>query len=431
MRVIVIDAPAKRERNMDIQINEKQKCDLHVRCTAGSAEIAAKEAEVMKLFQKLKVPGTREGKANDMQIKQHYRQQVSEATKRAMAEEAYHTVLFEKNLRPHGPPKFTSIVLLAGHFSCEFDMFTKPNFEMAKLEDLEVVKPHSENNAENDEVQKTLQELRVKYGEATPYDDNSAVEMGDNVLATFSGSIDGKVLDFLKGENEMITVGQTGLKEIDDQLIGMKPGEKKEFDFVAPSGGLASLAGKTVHFEIEVMTGTKMTPAPLDDSLAQKLGQETFASLQEYVRGLCARRVQQKEKMKLNDAIQKVLLENHQVEVPSFLTESEAKYLAAQAKLDLDTLAEEDKKQYLEMAEKNVKISLILDLIRENEPRTQLSDEEVVSTLKHSLSQNQSPETIDETLQQMQKTGQLNILAARMKDEFLLGELANIMKVKE
>jgi len=415
---------------MDIQITEKQKCDLSVKCIMGANEIASKEKEVMQMFQKAPVPGSRPGKANDAQLKQHYRQQVMEATKRALAEEAFHQTLFDKNLRPHGPPQFKSIVLLAGHFSCEFDLTTKPTFELANFKEMEVVKPHVSAN-ENDEVQKTLQELREKYGEASPYSDTDKVETGDNVIVSFQGSIDGKDIDFLKGDNEILTVGQTGLKDFDLHLIGMSSGETKEFDFVAPAEGLASLAGKTVHFKVELLTGSKVVPMPLDDSLAKKLGKETLLELQEEVKNVCSAKIQQKQKEALSDAVSKKLCEIHELDVPEFMTKSEAKYLASAAKLNWDTLSDEDKTQYTKVATQNVKLSLILDLIRENEPEAQLSDEEVINSLKQQLAKTQDEKQAENTLQEMNKSGYLNILAARMKDTYLLDWLTNTIKISE
>lgn len=415
---------------MEIQVKEIDKCNLKIKYIADASEINAKKAEIVKLFKKAPVPGSRDGKASDQALQIHYRQQINDALKRALSENAFHNTIFEKKLRPHGAPRFNSSALLEGYFSCEFDLFVKPDFELSPIENLEIVKPHSTLN-EVEETQRTLQELRERMGEATPYSEEDTVAMGDSVLVSFEGTIDGEKIPHLCGENEMITVGKTDLATFDENLIGMKMGEKKEFDFVAPDTGLASLANKVVHFNVEIMTGSKSTPCPLDDSLAQKVGKENFAELQTFVKGLAATKVQNHEKLLLNEAISKKLCEMNTIDVPNWMTLQEARYLASSAKLQFETLPKEDQDQYLKFAENNVKTSLILDRIREQEPEAQITDQEVFETIKHGIMKTHAPEQVNQTMEDMQKTGYFQVLFARVKDQHTYGWLESKTKIVE
>src|SRR5277367_2697207 len=102
---------------MQIEINEIEACKLSVHYEANALEIMDKRAEVQTAFKKAPVPGFRPGKASMDAIKLHYRQQIEESLKRALAEDAFHNTLFEKKLRPHGAPKFNSLLLDGGKFT--------------------------------------------------------------------------------------------------------------------------------------------------------------------------------------------------------------------------------------------------------------------------------------------------------------------------
>ena len=78
--------------------------------------------------------------------------------------------------------------------------------------------------------------------------------------------------------------------------------------------------------------------------------------------------------MRLRDAIAKRLVADTQVSVPNWMSLSEAQYLAHQSQLDWNAVADVDKEKLIKIAEQNVKLTLILDKIRETEPEAQLSD---------------------------------------------------------
>jgi trigger factor len=417
---------------MDIQIKELEPCKLSINYTADAEEILNKRGEILKHFKKAPVPGFRPGKATVEAIKYHYRDQIEESLKRALAEDAYHNTLFEKKFRPHGAPRFNSMLMADGKFVCEFDLHIKPDFELTTYRNFELPKPHEVMTAV-ELAEKMMQELRVKYGTAVPYEENDFVQKGDNVIVDYEGSVDGARVDKLCAQGEMLTVGNSQLAMFDDNLLGMSLGETREFDLVVPENGLPSLVGKTIHFKVSLMMGSKNEPCPLDDELAVKLGKTDFAELKELVAQSAAGKIALATKSQITEAVAKVLIANHTVNVPNWLTLSEAQYLAHQSKMDWNTLDNVDKNKFMEMAENNVKLSLILDKIRESEPEAQLSDQEVFEIVKqniamHSKTSNSSP---DEIINEMNKTGYLQILFARIKDEYVMDFILKTVKFVE
>lgn len=413
---------------MKIDVTEIEQCRLSVHYEANFLEISDKRAEVESHFKKAPVPGFREGRAAPEHIRVHYRQQIDDALKRALAEDAFHNTLFEKKLRPHGAPRFNSLLLDGGKFTCEFEILTKPDIEIASWKEMEVPKPH--NTAEATELsEKMMQDLRVRLGDTSPYGETDFVQAGDNVIIDYEGTVDGEKVDSLVAQGEMVTIGSSPLAAFDNNLLGMSMGETREFDFVSPEGGLPSLSGKTIHFTVTLMMGSKTVPCALDDEMAKKIGKSNFAELQETVSQAAFARSVSMNKMAVHEAVAKRLVASVEVQVPRWMSLSEAQYLTQQSQLDWNVLPDTDKERMIEMAEQNVKLSLVLDKIREAEPEAQLTDQEVFEIIKQNLAQTKVTQSLDEVIQQMNKTGYLQILFSRIRDENTMDYVVKTVKL--
>ena len=192
---------------------------------------------------------------------------------------------------------------------------------------------------------------------------------------------------------------------------------------------MPSLAGKIVHFKVTVNMGSKTKLCPLDDSLALKMGKNNFSELKELVHAAAMSRKVLTDKASLNESITNHLVHNNNFSVPNWLTLSEAKYLVHNAKMNWDTMPDLDKEKYLEVAENNVKLSLILDKVRELEPEAQLTDQEVFEVIKQNLAKTTRIEDIDNKIKEMNKSGYISILFSRIKDEYALDFIAKNVKL--
>lgn len=413
---------------MQIDVTELEPCRLSVHYEANFLEISDKRAEVENAFKKAPVPGFRQGKATPEAIRVHYRQQIDDSLKRALAEDAFHNTLFEKKIRAHGAPRFNNLLLDGGKFTCDFEILAKPDFEIPAWKDTEIPKPHGQFEA-SVLAEKMLQELRVRLGEVSPYSDTDFVQNGDNIIIDYSGTVDGEKVDSLVAEGEMITIGNSPLAAFDDNLLGMSLDEVREFDFVAPEKGLPSLAGKTVHFTVTLKMGSKTVPCALDDEMAKKLGKNTFAELRADVDQAAFARSANMSKMAVHEAVARKLVDSVTLAVPRWMSISEAQYLAHQSQMDWNVMVDGDREKLIEMAEQNVKLSLILDKIREAEPDAQLTDQEVFDIIKRNLANTKVTQSLDEVIQQMNKTGYLQILFQRIKDENTMDYIVKNVKL--
>jgi trigger factor len=415
---------------MQISIEEKEQCKLLVNYEAGPEEILNTRGKVLELFKKAPVPGNRTGKATMQTINHYYRDQIEDSLKKALAEEAFHNTLFEKKLKPHGPPKFNTLSLNNGKFTCEFELHTKPVFELANFKDLEIPKPHSTANAV-ETTEKLMQDLRIRFGEVVPYSETDFVQMGDNVIIDYEGSLNGEKVENLSAQGDLLTVGQSQLSAFDDNLLGMVIGDVREFDMAIPENGLPSVAGKTIQLKVTLNMGSKTVPCPLDDTLAKKAGKETFMELKEAVHGSAMAKIANDTRQALTEAVANKLVNDNQFEVPNWMSLSEAQYLVHTAKLNWDTMPDSDKERYIQLGARNVKLSLILDSVRDADLEAQLSDQEVFEIIKRNLANTKSKTPIDEIIQELSRTGYLQILFSRIKDENSLDRVVKLAKIIE
>jgi len=413
---------------MQIEVNELEPCKLNVTYTADATEILDKKAEILAHFKKAPVSGFRPGKAPLEAISVQYRTQIEESLKRALAEDAFHNTLFEKKIKPHGPPRFNSVLLAGGKFVCEFDVHTKPIFELQPFNTFEIPRPHVEMT-DIEMTEKILQDLRVRLGESVPFTEDDFIEAEDSVILNYEGFIDGERVPHLCAEGDMITAGHSNIPQFDENILGMTLGETREFDIFSPENSLPSLSGKNVHLKVTLMMGSKNTPCALDNTLAEKAGRKDLEDLRAFAAATATATLENKAKGARNEAICNKLLEVNTVDVPNWMSLSEAQYLAHHSKIEWNDLSDEDREKYISMAEKNVKLTLILDAIREDNPEAQLTDQEVFELIKANLAKTNVSAPIDDVIQQMNKTGYLQILFSRIRDEHTLDFIGKQVKL--
>lgn len=416
---------------MQIVVEEKEYCRLNIHYEADAEQIDNKMNEVLTHFKRAPVKGFRQGKANLEVIKIQYRSQINESLKRALAEEAYHNTLFEKNIKPFGTPTFTNMMLLANKFSCDFTMNKKPDFELGKYKELEIPKQPAEQSI-SDMTQQMLQELRVRYGDVTTFTADDFVQMGDNLVVDYH-AFDGDIsLDTLDGTGQVLTVGKIALPGFDNALLGMKVDETRDFSILIPEGGLPSVVGKTIRFEVKLIMGSKTTPCPLNDELAKRAGKETYQELFDAVTANASTRHTEALRVAHVKQASAHLIANNDIKVPNWLSLSEAQYLVSNAKLNWELMPDVDRDKFLQTAESNVKMALILDKIRENEPEAQLSDNEVLEMLKGTIGKsNEGNQTPDQILANLNQSGYLSVLVARVRDEYTLDFILKNAVIKE
>lgn len=410
---------------MQIEVQEVGDGKLNVIFEADPEQVENKRFEVIQYLQKSAIPGFRAGKAPVEAVKHHFKNKINEVVKAELAQSAFHLSMAEKNIRPFGSPQFSSALLTGDKFSCTFSINRLPDVELKQYKGFDLPKGHIPNAVQM--AEKILQELRVRNGETIPFGDADFLQQGDTAIVNYFAISADNQEPVIKKDGEMITVGASDLDAFNENLLGMKVGEKREFNVLLPlNHTFTDFAGKELRFTVELGMGSKSNPAPLDDTLATKVGAKDLKELIEQTHGVAGKRIQELQSRYLNEQIANRLIENHTVEIPDWLAQHEGKLLARQYGNAWENLTDEQKTGYLTAATKNVKLSIILDKIRETEPEAQSTDEEIMGTIQANLANfkssipNMEGKSDQEIFETVRDSGHLPILIAHIKDDYTM-----------
>lgn len=143
--------------------------------------------------------------------------------------------LDKKNLIPSFPPKPVpaSPFKRGQEFRFDLDVTPKATYELTSYEPVEITVPPF--SIDEGAVDAQIEQMASRY---TVYEKvaDKAIEKGDSCLISMEAFEDGKLLPGLTTEGRTYTTGAGYMPDgFDEQIIGMSPGETKEFTFEGPS----------------------------------------------------------------------------------------------------------------------------------------------------------------------------------------------------
>lgn len=400
---------------MDIQIVEKEYCKLEVEYSVGKDHIDGKRDEVVVKFKDAPIKGFRKGKTTPDVIKFHFRKEIEEELKRELANEAFQNVVSEKNIKPFGYPSFTSLMLESGKFACNFTMHKQPDFELGTYKGFDIPKPTLPDAEEF--TQRMVHELRTKHGSSIPFTENDFVQMGDKVILDCKTTSEGQAIEKLTFSGEILQVGRINIQGFSESLLGMQCNETRSFELPIPEDG-SEFSGKKLNVEVKLIMGSKIEAAPLNEELAKTIGVETVDELMSQARAIASNRIAEIERNFKTDQVSRRLIDGHTFEVPHWIASAEAKVNSRYAGKEWEKLSNDEKESFIKQAENSVKLSLILEKVRDNEPEAQLTQQEILAIAKANISR-YAPNP-DKVFGEILNSGQLPILLNRIRDEYAL-----------
>lgn len=398
---------------MTLQVQEVELCKLSVQYTAPNEKVKAARLKAVDRIRKEKVPvkGYRPGTAPNHIIEHTMKATIDSLASKDLVSEAYNDLLFQHKIKTLFYPKVDFQSFENGKFTCEMTVWKKPEVQLKEYKNFSIPKPATESI--QDFAAKLMQDLRSKHGDSRPYNEGDFVQTGDRITLDIKAEAEGTVITELTQEGMLYQVGQS--KDLDENLLGMVPDETRTFKIAMKEDvPIGSVKNKTVDFTVTLHMGMRNEPPALDDAFAQKLGMDNFQQLETYVTSVATNQVKSKEKNLLNNQLFSRLLEKNPIEVPSWLTELEAENSAKARGVEMSSLDPEIRQKVLVEAEKAVKLSLILDSIRENEPETSFSERELLDLLKMKVSE--SGGNPIEFIKKASEDGSIFGIIANMKD---------------
>jgi trigger factor len=234
-----------------------------------------------KLAGQYRIPGFRQGKAPYNLLVQYVGlPALFQEFLEPLGQEIYPKALEESKLEPYAPGVLD--VESLEPLTYKFIVPLEPEIDLGDYRSLRVEEPAIE--VTDEEINQQLEEYRSQfssYGEVdrpSQYGDLITIDVKSVIPAGEEGGEEIIVLDESDWdvtpdeENPMDPPG------FDEALLGLRPGEEKEFTLSWPADSQSIHAGKQANFHVKVHKIQGSTEPALDDSFAQMVGPE-FESL--------------------------------------------------------------------------------------------------------------------------------------------------------
>jgi len=375
-------------------LSEGLKRELKIDIPAG--DLATKLEDYMAdLKSKANIKGFRPGKVPVAHLKKMYGRQAMAEILSNTIQETTQKAVEERSERPALTPEIDlpeeeAEKIMAGDADLSFKMTydVLPIFEIVDFAGFEIERPVVE--IADEEVDTQVADIAKNN---TPFDtkDGAAAD-GDRVTMSYLGKIDGEPFDGGADENGQLVLGSGQfIPGFEEQLVGLKAGDTKVVEVSFPEDyPAAHLAGKAATFDVEVKEVAAPGDVKIDDEFATGLGLESLDKLKEIVRGQIESQFGQMTRQRVKRQLLDKLDEHYSFELPEKLLDSEFEIVWRQVEDDMkrnektfedeDTTEEEAKAEYRKIAERRVRLGLVLSEIGEKND-IQVTDEELQRAL--------------------------------------------------
>jgi trigger factor len=374
-------------------LNEGLKHEFQISVPASDLDAKA-DAKLVDLKDKVRLNGFRPGKVPVSHLKKVYGRSVMAETIDQTIRDANTQIFTERGFRLATEPKITMPTeakeveeLLSGKTDLTYTVAIEvvPPIQLADFKSFNVEKPVVDvTDADVDEAVKRIADQSRPY---TAKSEGAKAENGDRVTINFKGTIDGTPFDGGTGEAIQVVIG-TGqfIPGFEEQLIGLGVGEIRTLKVPFPKNYASEkLAGQPAEFETTATAVEAPGETKIDDEFAKTLGLESLDKLKEAARERLsaefAGAIRQRVKRTLLDRLD----ESHKFEAPPSLVAEEFKLMWDSIKAEMEssgkTFADEDtteeaaKEEYQKIADRRVRLGLVLSEIGEKNKISVTEDE--------------------------------------------------------
>lgn len=355
------------------------------RVVVPAAEIDARvDARLSEIKDKVQLRGFRPGKVPLSHLKRVYGRSVRAETIDAAVQEANAKIVTENNFRVAMEPKVTlptgeeevrALIEGNGDLTYTVALEILPKFEIADLRTIKLDRPVAP--VTESEVDEAIRRIADQNRPFSPKGEGAAAEQGDRVVVSFVGTIDGHPFEGGTGKDITVELGSnTFLPGFEEQLVGIREGEERTVNLTFPPNYLnAELAGKAASFAVTATAVHAPGTVEVNDAFAQSLGMESLAKLREAVKQQLEREHAAASRRHVKRALLDALDERHKFELPPALIDQEFENiwqavlgdLKSQGRTfeDEGTTEEKAREEYRKLAERRVRLGLVLAEIGE------------------------------------------------------------------
>ncbi|MCB1973507.1 MAG: trigger factor [Burkholderiaceae bacterium] len=345
----------------------ERKITLNLPLSAIQGEV---QNRLKRLARTVKMDGFRPGKVPLNVVSQRYGYSVQYEVLNDKVGEAFSQAANEAQLRVAGQPRITEKQdAPEGEvcFDAVFEVY--PEVKIGDLSDAEVEKLSAE--VTESAIDRTVDILRKQRRSFAQRALDAAAKDGDRVTVDFEGKIDGEPFEGGKAEDFQFLVGEGQmLKEFEDAVRGMKPGESKTFPLAFPEEYHGKdVAGKTADFLVTVKKIEAAHLPEVNDALAKSLGiaDGTVEGLRADIKKNLEREVKFRLLARNKQAAMDALLSKSELDLPNASVQAEIDRLREAARADLKQRGMKDADKadipsevFRDQAERRVRLGLVV-----------------------------------------------------------------------
>jgi trigger factor len=361
-----------------------------------AAELDAKvNVRLDDLKDRVRINGFRPGKVPVAHLRRVYGRSAMAEVIEATVRDTNNQIVSERGYKLAADPKVTMPTeqeavekLISGQSDLDYTMAVEivPPIELTDFKTIKLTKLTSEvTDAEVDEALARITEQNKPYS-AKPEGEKAAKD--DRVVISFAGTIDGAPFEGGSADDSVVLIGSnTFIPGFEDQLIGIGVGETRTLKVTFPQHyGKETLAGKDAEFVVTAKSIETPSTVTIGDEFAKSLGLESVAKLREAVKDRIKREHVGTSRQKLKRALLDELDARHKFEPPPSLVEEEFdrvwKSVLSEMETEKKSFADENtteekaNAEYRAIAERRVRLGLVLAEIGEKNKIT-VTDEEL------------------------------------------------------
>jgi len=268
-------------------------------------------------------------------------------------------------------------------FEVEYEVL--PPVSLMDLKGLKLNKPVVEVTEE--EIDAEVNRVFAKNRANTEKGDGAVVEQGDRLGLSFVGKIDGVEFPGGKSDHAHLTVGSNEfIPGFEEQLVGQKKDETRTITVTFPADyNNTELAGKEATFDVTVLHVDGPNQGDLDDEFAKRLGLDDVAALRNTIKEQMDSALDSMSRQHVKRQILDALDEGHKFDVPEQLVDAEFATIWQRVQHEVEghgrsfedegTTEEEAREQYKRIAERRVRLGLVVAEIG-NQNEVQVTDDE-------------------------------------------------------
>jgi len=360
-----------------------------------ASELDAKvNARLDELKSRVRINGFRPGKVPVTHLKRMYGRSAMAEVIEATVRDTNNQIVSERGYKLAADPKVTLPTdkgaieqLITGKTDLNYTMALEivPPITLGDFKSIKLTRLMADvTDAEVDQGIARIVEQNKPYA-ARPEGEKAAKD--DRVTISFAGTIDGKPFEGGSGDDAVVLIGSnTFIPGFEDQLIGIAAGERRTLKVTFPAHYVKEdLAGKAAEFVVTAKSVEAPGKVTANDDFAKSLGLESIAKLRDGVRESISREHAGMSRQKLKRALLDELDKMHKFDPPPTLVEDEFervwKSVLSELETEHKTFADEGtteekaKAEYRAIAERRVRLGLVLAEVGEKNNITVAEDE--------------------------------------------------------